>query len=257
MDKGIVYNVDDPEKPGRGRPPFPFIREVKMSVESLRRYHDPCPPITIFTNHKKVNIPDVNLVHFNHEDYKKVTDQTVSYARGSKPNRIMNLIKTPYEYTIYLDSDTFATRPVLDDIFNLLKTFDIAMCHTAAISEAYGREIPSTFPEYNCGLIAYRKSKCQDLLKNWLELYSAQMSGHDQGTFRQALFHSGLRIATMPQQYNWKYLGTLPTPMNERPANKRALVKMDWWKRIPMPRIIHNSDRQKLYAEGKLEKYCE
>lgn len=256
MNKGLLYFADDPHCPGLGRDNGDkYIKEASISIGSMRRFHKTCPPVTIFTNHKECNIPNVNLIKIDHEDYKKVTEQDVSYARGSKPNRIMSLMQSPYEYTIYLDNDTFAISPVLDDIYQLLENSDIAMCHSGAIPKGYGREIPATFPELNCGLIAFRKSKCMGLFERWLELYSAGMSGHDQGTFRVAMWESDLKLSVMPQQYNWRYKGSLPLVDSEKPDNKRALVRLDWWKRIPMPRIIHNRKTQQLYAKGKLEKY--
>lgn len=257
MDKGLIYFIDDPHCPGLDRDNGDkYLNEASISISSMRRFHTPCPPVTIFTNHNKCKIDNINLIKINHNDYKKVTNKNVSYARGSKPNRIMSLMKSPYEYSIYLDNDTFAIAPVLDDIYRLLENFDIALCHSGAVPKGYGREVPATFPEFNCGLIAFKKSACMGLFERWLELYSATMSGHDQGTFRAAIWESNLRIATMPQQYNWKYKGSLPLVEAEKPKNKKQRVKLDWWKRVPMPRIIHSRVVQKLYAAGKLEKYC-
>lgn len=258
MEKGLVYFVDDPHCPGQGRDNGDkYISEARISISSMRRFHEPCPPITMFTNHSNCNIPDINLIKINHDEYKNVTEiKDVSHARGSKPNRIMSLMNSPYEYSIYLDNDTFAISPVLNDIYRLLDKFDIALCHSGVVPKGYGKDIPSSFPEFNCGLIAFRKSRCMKLFERWLELYTAVMTSHDQGTFRIAIWESNLRIATMPQQYNWKYKGSLPLIDSEKPKTKKQLVKLDWWKRVPMPRIIHSRVVQQLYTEGKLEKYC-
>lgn len=246
MSKGIVYFVDSKD--------YKYINELEISIESLRRFHENCPPITLFTNHRNINIDDVDVIKVRHNRYKKFTPKTVNHKRGAKPNRILSLMNSPYEHTLYLDSDTFAICPVLNDIFRLLDSFDIAICH-APLMFGYGLQIPSTFPECNCGMMAYRKSTTQTLFKTWLDLYTERMSGHDQSAFRQALFTSDLRIATMPQQFNWRYDG-FPIPKRKRPKNKNKLLKIDWWKRIPMPKLIHNKELQKLYAQGKLEKYC-
>ena len=258
MDKGLVYVVDDPIdlKYDKGNK---FIKEAKISIESMRRFHKPCPPITIFTNHASCNIKDINLIQTDHDNYLKNIDirgKRITHVRGHKANCIENLMQTPYEYNLHLDSDVFCITPVLNDIFKLLDNFDMAVVHTGVVSPHYDREIPATYPEFNSGVIAYKKSTCMGLFQKWLDLYTAVMSGHDQNTFRVACWESKLRIAVMPQQYNWKYKGSLPLVDSEKPKDKWELMQLDWWKRVAMPKLIHSREQQKLYAEGKLEKYC-
>ena len=70
--------------------------------------------------------------------------------------------ESPYDKTIYLDTDTH----ILDDIkeiFDILDNFDIAAAHspgryTKANPEYYFEEIPEPLPDFNRGVVGYKKS---------------------------------------------------------------------------------------------------
>ena len=109
-------------------------------------------------------------------------------------------------------------------LFALLDAFDIALAHspTRAIYEIEG--VPDSFPEFNAGVILYRRSagvkaafrdwanqfaRFQEQRDRgeicWLQPEGKRIYMHDQGALRAALYRSRLRIATLPPEYNCRF----------------------------------------------------
>jgi len=127
--------------------------------------------------------------------------------------------KTPYDNTLYLDADTVVCKKLISD-FKILKNFDIACCHDSmrygdVKLELYNEnknlfgDIPLIFPEYNTGVIFYKKNKVtQELFKSWIDTYDIinyPDSLHDkidQPSFRYALYYSSVNVSTLPIEYN-------------------------------------------------------
>lgn len=117
-----------------------------------------------------------------------------------------------YDRVMYLGSDTYALSPEAGSVFDVLDQFDIAAAHAIyRINAAHGNsplpEIPVCFPEFNCDLVVYRNDpKVRAFLKEWEEKYLSDFLGHphDQGTFRWLVYHSDLRVATLPPEYNYR-----------------------------------------------------
>jgi hypothetical protein len=130
------------------------------------------------------------------------------------------IIGTPYDRTLYLDNDTEFKKAVLDDMFRLLDNFDVALAHAplARIVTPI-KEIPSSFPEFNGGVILFKKTdKVMEVFKRWRADYHAKniptKRGHkDQPYLRRALWESDLRIATLLPEYNVR-----------RGANRRTCI---------------------------------
>lgn len=117
-----------------------------------------------------------------------------------------------YDRVLYLGSDTFALAPEAGSLFDVLDHFDIAAAHAIyRINAAHGNsplpEIPVCFPEFNCDLVLFRSTPAvHAFIQDWEQKYLADFLGHphDQGTFRWLAYHSDLRIATLPPEYNYR-----------------------------------------------------
>jgi hypothetical protein len=101
-----------------------------------------------------------------------------------------------------------------------LERFDLAAAHAPYRAQYQIREVPDCFPEFNTGVLLFRKSEQTGLLfERWVQIYSedgekpltwlfpggASLYRHaipNQPAFRRALYESGLRIATLPPEYN-------------------------------------------------------
>ena len=181
------------------------MKELNYSVSSLKEVH-PDLPVTLFTSKdyeaKACNLFDKIIVRDKLADREK-----------------QNLLpESPYERTLYIDTDTKIIEPI-DSLFGLLDRFDIAACidhsrklrKTAAVWSAYDA-VPASFSEFAGGVILVRKSAETDSFfelwrrnyKEWCEVSGLQ---NDQPSFRVSLWQSGLRVFVLPPEFNIRTKG--------------------------------------------------
>jgi hypothetical protein len=125
-------------------------------------------------------------------------------------------LKTDLAEAIFIDGDTFFVSPVYE-LFDILADFDIA----AALAPQYFSPkaiglkvydllpaVSAALPEWNTGVIVARVDDgFRAMVETWSELFQkAQKVGFfmDQASFRSAVIKSGLRIATLPNNYNFR-----------------------------------------------------
>jgi lipopolysaccharide biosynthesis glycosyltransferase len=120
-------------------------------------------------------------------------------------DQIENLNRSPFDHTIYLDTDIYITGDI-SDVFDLLNEFDIAMAQNPARKSWDVDGVPPAFPEYNSGVVGYRTEIIGDFEAAWKTEYDRQFdqTGYyqNQPALRKVLFESNLRIATLPAEYN-------------------------------------------------------
>ncbi len=181
-----------------------FREEATASAQSLRRC---CPqlPILLFSDDAAPggDSPFDRTVTIAAD----FGDRPVGTEPWSSPGwltRIDILATFPFSRTLLLDSDT----EVVGDISGVLQTldrFDLAVAHAPFRMRRQIAAIPDSFPEFNCGVIALRRSPAsQAFLQCWRKLYLEQPDcwHHDQHSFRQAAWQSEVRIATLPPEFN-------------------------------------------------------
>ena len=203
-----------------------WTKEANSSAKSVKKT---CPnlPITLITN-KKFKSDHVD----NFDIYPKISGTRFKFNY---------LDKTPYDYTLFLDSDTMMLTNIVP-VFDVLDKFDIAMCicicrvikrYKNKISDY--RNVPDSFCPFNSGVIFYKKTeKVMEFISLWKKLYYKFNKEYnvtqDQISLRVALWNSNLRIHTLPLEYNIKNYGKL--------KKFRKQIK---------PKIIHD---HKLYDKG-------
>ena len=186
-----------------------YINEAIFSATSLKK-HNPNLSVTIIT--------DFDLDNKCFDIVKKFSKDKFKGIR-CKQDFIED---SPYDNTIYLDTDTYVNDNICD-LFILLEKFDIALAHDYArkreINEKHPQlppsylfssckeysEIPYCFPEFNGGVIVFKKSeKVINFFKNWKQKYKdmKHLTHYDQPSFRIALWQSNLNISTLPIEYN-------------------------------------------------------
>jgi hypothetical protein len=126
--------------------------------------------------------------------------------------------ESPYDRTLFIDADIFVVEP-FPELFDLLDRFDCAATHEEYLNTDWSkryprRDIPSTFPEFNTGILLFKRSaQMNGLLKEWETLYARYLEEkpdqqiNDQPFFRVALYHSEARVATLTREYNCKFRG--------------------------------------------------
>ena len=157
-------------------------------------------------------------------------------------SRIDAMAATRFERTLHLDADVLAVAD-LRDVFEVLDRFDIALAHdqarnSPAANTVWRRPLPAAFPQFNGGVIAYRRTpEVLGFLGRWAEAMRAPGMRKDQPSLRELLWESGLRIATLPPEYNLLDLG----------AVRR------WDRFRPAPRLIHHYRFHKHFTGGRRE----
>ncbi|MFH7027671.1 MAG: hypothetical protein ACHBN1_20300 [Heteroscytonema crispum UTEX LB 1556] len=199
MRKGVVYIASGKK----------FIDEARQSASSLK---DRMPElnITIISDDK------VEDKCFDKWIFLKKTENVKLYKIAGMPH-------SPYEHTLFLDTDTYVCSD-LSEIFTLLQKYDIGVAQAELragknlLGESYnyqqsidcdGRFI---FPIYNSGVIIYKKSpEIEKFFKDWFSLAEQQMQEKgtkygDQPSFQLSLHKSNLREVVLTPEYNCRFV---------------------------------------------------
>jgi hypothetical protein len=153
MNRGVIYIVVGELK---------YLKECIFSAKSLKKY---CPdlPITLFTD--KLDV---------HEDcFNEI--KTIKNDINPFKNKVKYLYSSPYEWTLFLDSDTQILKPIYE-IFDFIKNNDLALAYVPRIDRSYTPAKLISYVEtnpyntYNTGVILYKKSEGNEkLFGKWLE----------------------------------------------------------------------------------------
>jgi hypothetical protein len=202
MKQGVVYIAIGRE----------CIGEALESAASLKHAMPACP-ITLFCDQVMDYAPIDSVVPIEGSSWGPAV-------------RIDMIGSSPYERTLFLDSDTYISGD-LSELFSLMDHFDLAAAHAPVRASYQLDAVPDSFPEYNGGVILFRQSpSVRALFSKWADYYRRdldrlrrseirwrrppeRMFYHgdlpDQPTLREALYSSDLRIATLPPEYNCRF----------------------------------------------------
>jgi Nucleotide-diphospho-sugar transferase len=194
-----------------------YRRLAARAAESVRRA---CPglPIDLFTD----------------ADASGPFDRVVTIEDVWFRSRIEAMARTRFERTLMLDADLLVIADI-GDLFEVLDRFDIALAHDQArngpaANVFWRRPLPNAFPQFNGGVIAYRRSpRVLAFLERWAEAMRTSGLKRDQPVLRELLWESDLRIATLPPEYNlmdfaeiatWGALRTAPRVLHHYKLHK-------------------------------------
>ena len=174
-----------------------------------------------------------------------------------KQAKMHTLLNSPFERTLYLDTDTLVVEPVWE-IFELLDQFGLAACVSPfwAITKYKHHPkndpmgVPVAFPKINSGVLAFRKNdQMQRFILEWQERHRAGGGGQDQPSLRQTLYWSDVRYATMPAAYNYRLgypsgLGGIVKIFHGRSDNFEAVCRQinatEKWRATTPTKYIHH-----------------
>lgn len=172
-----------------------YSDEAVFSAKTLKSFCD--VPVTLFTD-LGVESSYINTVVPIKPEHKRAKVDFIS--------------RSPYERTLYLDSDTQVVRDI-SDVFKVLDRFDIAAVHDhsrkssrwATVIPEYDR-IPYAFPEFNSGVLLFRRTGRTDrsfnLWRDYFYRYRDVTNGQDQASLRIALWEGDAAIHSLPFEYN-------------------------------------------------------
>ena len=176
-----------------------FIEEALMSLTSVKK-HMPDVPVSLFSDVEElVFSPPAGL------DSVILLENVTRSCR----DKIRPLANSPYDRTLFLDTDTFLCRPVYD-LFEMLDRFDIALAQAPDRYQYNLPDLPDCFTELNSGVIAYRRTPTVNkLLVGWEETYNRMLgedddSYRDQHSLREALYQSDVQFFLLPPEYNFR-----------------------------------------------------
>ncbi len=186
MTKGFLY-IANRQK---------FVDEALISMKSLKRMN--VEPVCLICS------PELNT-----EEVKRAFDvvieieELINYTYLSK---VMGMQNTPFDQTIFLDSDTFITDTI-SELFEVLDLVDFATTleqklHTTNLE---GLSYKKIFPEFNSGVIVYRRSLAmQKVLADWLQFCVEKKMGNDMPGLREAVLMNfeSIRFSILPNCYN-------------------------------------------------------
>ena len=179
-----------------------YIRAAIRSANTVVKF---CPglPIHFFGDWQNHNLKfDVSTFPFS--SVENIPDP-------HRRSKVDYLSKTPFDQTLYLDTDT-ALNSDIRDMFRILERFDIAMAHAHRRNDlarlgTWRINLPQAFPQYNSGVFLYRKTAAvTQFLEDWSHYFKEAGFQQDQMTLRELLWLSDLRIATLPPEYNVRFL---------------------------------------------------
>lgn len=171
-----------------------YVDAATRSALSLRRVM-PNLPIALFAD-RTVDGPFDRVIRCNERDGYRA--------------KIVAAKASPFERTLLLDVDTYVLAD-LADLFRLLDQFDMALAHAPVRVSTPLADVPSAFPEFNTGVIAFRNSNVvRTLLDGWLREYDHLIVDdpptRDQPSFRRIAYRTpALRIATLTPEYNQRF----------------------------------------------------
>ena len=142
-------------------------------------------------------------------------------------HKINTFRMTPFEKTLFLDSDTYVMSDI-SDVFDLLDNFDLGFTHghnrqknldrmAGKVQPPHSRKenvtlesIPASFAPIQGGFLLYKKSK---KIWSWLEklreLYIKKNWYDDQVSIRELLWETDLKFYILPVEYNFNDLSYL------------------------------------------------
>jgi hypothetical protein len=176
-----------------------YVREAVHSGATLRRHHPEIPIYLLTDCPPKEAGPFTEVLRPRGLVEHSPIDKLLAY-------------EAPHERVVFLDSDTHVLGD-LTSMFEVLDTFDIALLQEVSRGWDYQLPgVPLAFPEFNTGVVAFRKS---DEMKSFFEEWRVNFARFhetllkrgtpftDQPSLRYTLFHSKLRVATLPSEYHF------------------------------------------------------
>jgi len=212
-----------------------YVEQAKQSAKSLKATNE--LPVTIVCDRS-----------INSEYFDTVIERSdFEYHYGDS---VLKIPELPYEKTLLLDTDTRVYGD-LTEIFTILDYFDIAASTVADDQFTLSSLVPnSTFPEYNTGVIGFKNTKSNEFINEWKRAYKKNLEDGirmNQPSFRETLYTSDLRIATLPTEYNCRvnfggYLTDEVRILHGRSTNYQKLINE--LNRVRQPRIFFWEDSE-------------
>lgn len=247
-----------------------FLEEAVISADSVKRCY-PHSSITLFTDRPSHPLCGMGLFD-RVESVAGVSHSAPSWSLGVL-NRLKCLIHSPYEHTLYLDTDTVVVSEQIAALFRLTEAFDVGMAETS-VDDSFSRQFFGR-PIFNSGVVVYQKNA---KTVRWLEQWISQSEENfriaaeiplrpvpelahieDARIRRKLLGNDQISLATLlsPERnrcglrsivldYSWNHRGS------KLPERNRTAMRIRHWPRESME--IHSQTLRELLERAKKRK---
>jgi hypothetical protein len=151
MKQGFLYVVDGTR----------YASEAVLAIKRLRELS---------------SLPVCIVCDKYYEEINSIVDTKTSVLiaeeihRSKFVSKIVGMMSTPFEETLYMDTDTYVCLKI-DNIFDALKLYDIAMTIEPSVNTSQFRlddNFAYIIPEYNTGVVLFRRNgNTRNLFEAW------------------------------------------------------------------------------------------
>lgn len=175
-----------------------YIQEAIISIQSLIALE---PEISI-----RVNTDSNGVIVLREKFMDRIYIKELKNPSYSWNDKIEAITNSPFERTIYLDTDTFIIRPIAEVLNLALDYFEVLAQPGMEFNLDWEKiNYPDCLSQFNTGVIVIKSSPATiKMLQLWQELRSIKPESHDQPTFREAVILSGVRFAPLKNEYNFQ-----------------------------------------------------
>jgi len=188
-----------------------FIEEVAHSIHSLNSI-SPDLPVCLISDDVSAQL----LIRGSFDHFI-----LLEHPKGGYRDKVDGLARTPFDKTLFLDTDTCVTRNI-DELFVILDRFDIAVCHDPLrrtptdLSSFYDKPCNTDmFPELNSGVILYKRSDAiLAMIDEWSLALEQNAVNHpfylhqnipDQPFLHKLIWkNSSIRVYILPPEFNFR-----------------------------------------------------
>jgi len=213
MNNGIIYIAD-----GEG-----FAGQCLHSINLMRTRCKLHPPIKVMTTHPDFFEQDKTALGI-------IGVERIEPANGLQVKTI-NMNKTPFKRTLFLDTDTIVLNDQAWEPFKILNRYDFAMVHAPARGFNVMRKVPNCVPSWNSGVVFMNNasaSKVQDVLrryKNGFKPVGPRTS--EQAWLSKIVWNMKANVFTLPPEYNCRGKESgVPTPSMLRIIHHHKAFKL-------------------------------
>lgn len=210
-----------------------YINEAEISVKSLRDYnHD--LNVSIF-------IDDLNFLNKESDLFNSIhVIKNPEYSFGDKISTIEN---TPYEKTIFLDTDTIIADDI-SELFHILKRYDMAIAHIPLKNRKY--------PEFNTGVIAYNLNhRTKKFFRLWNENYDRATHNNDQISFLMTMSNTSISTFILPPKYNFRIPIASYVQDKIKIFHSRNVIHMNPTERETILNLLNESYKERFWFPGR------
>ena len=195
-----VYSED-------GKPNKFFTKEFLVSYKSLKEAIPNCN-VTLYTNIGFDNTYGIDNI---------ICDENAPKSHIAKAEA---LLRSPYDKTIFLDTDIMIHRKIINGLFKVLDEFDFTCCYGNFWSKG------QLFPDFNTGLIGVKKNDFTTReIKNWIIDFNKNDMESDQKHFREIFMRNKNKFHILPNYFMYRSQHYLDFPRRAVLTHSHSMSK--------------------------------